>query len=1446
MPKQYPKEFNMRDLFIDVKLEACVNGTTFDFLGRKLFSTEFFRDSIGFGIINIDIEVNTSLQPIVSIVFKDLYGATIFGGQNREKDIDGQSIDFSVLFDWPPPKFLFSFKGYLGNPVSWMLNLKRTTTSFNSSDGSYEVKCEFVPNQWGFFADMPMLFLLASKAMRRERLGSNPTPKEREAVTSVFDLVKIGKQVEIKTQDTTKEFDDLVKQLGSIKSNIAGTLSSSRIVNFGDKIDGVVNNIPIKNFVTIDVPNLSDLDSAINTEEKVNLKLGDPNSLSRVNTYMLLKLKFNKKVAYSTGTVGSFDYKTLVPSDPKISTAKNQVIEAINKNLRLVEDEIKRRVFSSSELKLQKITIGEIFGQLGKDAAFIIGTIIESGLEGYGKNTGERDSNEKKLIGQSFPLIISDDGDEVPATQENLAKVGVGQDLGVDTYEMDFVRKFINAISEGVAKDLLKDGGSSLAEDDTLKSRINNIEMTKENPYKPFYEDIATNILVRGGIVGFLTRGADPNRPGDYGNNTSFDNDGPEDIIAMADREITNITDKIVNELSDVDALLLKRFCKFITRFYEENGVYLRKKDGDGALVEGNAISSPSVGNYEVVMEDSPEVKLTFSQIFKELRKDEEIEKVEDIYATQAGAWTDSLPPSPIHPLSFVDNNYTAKKIINNGIGYTLPTTSADRYWYVVFEGDDNVKAQEALSAPTDAEYKDEDKDDPANMFFTAEKPLGYVPISAVLDSDGNEFGRVTTLKDRIASNEVVDYAKLRSPSSSFYDIAVSSGYDNYQWKKEIYDSREDAIAAGKKPGEYAVAGDLGYTIFSNFDLDTFGDAANIFEMFSDDVRSRNQRIFIRRVCKLLLDKITKLEEERNQVIGSVLGKAAEQETAIYKQMHTLYHQWQVLSYGSENGGCGQNVGSNLDLVKSLEEKYGGNHRSITSETDLNGLPDGAFVYEFPLQRIKGVEDGKKAIQVRDSIINIEPLYKLNGETSVLNIIQQVCTKNNFLFVPIPGNASYMNVSDIYSPSMLHADIDIRNFFHVLFTPTPESRAKSKNGGTPFALSENHKTYDTNSFVIQYGHPDNQIVNNIQVGTDDNKVTAESVVNLQRLVDNENQNKTVTTDCSTLPILEGRSYNASIDMIGNAQVYPMQFFFLENSPLFGGLYQVMKVKHSITPNDMKTSVSGMRMRFSDGGGYGSIKPITLDTFKNLGAVESAVPFSKDEIQDLSRVSITDPNAEAFSSGKPTDWPYYAQGATVPINIAPPSKGNPPNFNLKVTFNKYMKNEYLPIINSIPNKTKGLKMLALVMANKEGFYAGSRSYSTNNPGNVGNTDNGSNNSFPNLKAGINGQMSYLYKVAHNQHSAYKIGSNKDIKPYYSKEIDKNQKSYQLTPYLPGYKFTYTGTIEQFVKIYATGARGGNSYISIIVSFFRKNGFTTCTEETTIAELLAFNNSSPIIL
>lgn len=1260
MAQEIPYEFHMKDLFIDVKLEACANGTTFDYLGKKLFSTEFYRENIGFGITDINIEVNTSLQPLVTITFKDLYGNTIFGTQNKDAAEDGQSIDYSSIFNWPPPKFLFSFKGYLGRATTWVLNLKRTSTSFNSSDGSYDLKCEFVPNQWGFFADLPFLYLLAAKRLRKDKLGDKPTPQQLESITSVFDLLKIGKQVEVKTQDTTKEFDDLVKQLGSIKSNMARAMVVSNILEDGEVIDGVVNNRAIVNFQKMELPKLASLDDALNNPEKIEQKLGSPTELTKLNTYLILSIKFGGSDGWTTFNVAKPAYADFSATASEIQSAKNQQIEFVTKNLDKIDDEIKRVVFSTSESKLEKITIGEIFSQTAKDAAFIIGSIIDSGLEGYRgseSRQGDRDLLVKEgiLIGESFPLMINPEGEEVPATKENLSKVGKGS-IEVDEYEMDFVRRFTNAISEGIARDLIKDGNVPGQDDGKLLQRINNMEMTSGNPYKAFYSNIASNIFIRGGIVSHMTRSSDPNIPGDYHGFWGIDGDGRGAIQDIAGRDASNITDTILTSLSDTDARLLQRFCDFITRFYGEDGETLVKFNAEGEKEEGDDVTSSS-DSYPVLMSSDPNITLDFKQIWKELRKpslldgaafDEngevqyENDHVDDseTNAVQKPEKNLGFNTDAANPLSFVTDDYKAIRIINNGLAYTFTgldgIRSLNKYWGVLFRGTDNQKAQEATNAPSDQEYKGEDKDN--TDFVGQNSPLGYIPINQINGEDG-QLDRVDTLYEWRTSQTMLDYSVCKKPSREFFSGVPPTGENapgtanglpglqQFLWINELAeDNFQKSIKekSNPKPVGVDVAGQVGYTVCYH------QSSSNIlvFDFFGSTDEAINHRVYVRAICSIIKDNLSKIEDERNQVIGSVLGKAGDGEASLYKQMHTLFQQWQSLSYSDKRGPGGGLCGNDdefkdagkFNVAESLEEKFGTRHYNllgnsvevdtgtnqgnynITNEEQNKSIDDGTFVYDYPLQRITGVKDDP--VKVRDSIINLEPMYKINGNTTVLNIIQQICTKNNFLFVPIPGNPGYLDVKSIYSPSSAPAYIDVKNFFHVLFTPTPESRTKTSNKGDALALSSNHEEYDTNSFVIKYGDPSNQIVSDIQVGTDDNKVTAESIVNLQRLVDNENQNKKVTTDCSMLPVLAGRSYKASIKMLGNAQVYPMQFFFLKNSPLFGGLYQIMKVSHTITPNDFKTSADGIRMRFSPSAGYGGIRPITLDTFRSLGELNA--------------------------------------------------------------------------------------------------------------------------------------------------------------------------------------------------------------------------------------------------
>jgi len=175
-------------------------------------------------------------------------------------------------------------------------------------------------------------------------------------------------------------------------------------------------------------------------------------------------------------------------------------------------------------------------------------------------------------------------------------------------------------------------------------------------------------------------------------------------------------------------------------------------------------------------------------------------------------------------------------------------------------------------------------------------------------------------------------------------------------------------------------------------------------------------------------------------------------------------------------------------------------------------------------------------------------------------------------------------------------------------------------------------------------------------------------------------------------------------------------------------------------------------------------------------------------------------------------------------------------NVKITFEKELMNEYIPTWEKVlKDENKGIKLLCLIMADKEGFYGNSRSRRTNNPGNIGNTDSGNNKQIATLGDGILLQASYIKRIIEGKSKTYPMGKDITIKPFYSKEIAENQKTYAgKSPWLPGYKFKFVGQLDQFVKIYSTGARNGNLYLSQIISFFKNHGITI-TETTTLQEI-----------
>ena len=101
-------------------------------------------------------------------------------------------------------------------------------------------------------------------------------------------------------------------------------------------------------------------------------------------------------------------------------------------------------------------------------------------------------------------------------------------------------------------------------------------------------------------------------------------------------------------------------------------------------------------------------------------------------------------------------------------------------------------------------------------------------------------------------------------------------------------------------------------------------------------------------------------------------------------------------------------------------------------------------------------------------------------------------------------------------------------------------------------------------------------------------------------------------------------------------------------------------------------------------------------------------------------------------------------------------------DIKTRNQKDIWDEYLLELEKIPGLTKGLKVLITSQAIHEGYYGTTRARRYHNPGNIGNTDDGSNKDWGTLAAGIQAQVDYVKSVANG--TKFKFGKIKRSNKY----------------------------------------------------------------------------------
>ena len=193
------------------------------------FTTNYYDGSTGmhaqyesFGITNIKVIVNSSFIPQVNIQFVDLRGLSFF---NQE------GSPYRILFDFPPPIFELSLKGYYGKTLRYKLHLVKYTSEFQSDSGNFVIDAQFVAITFAPLTDVLFRYVVNTALMTNPQVEISPSteaepPNTFALITQLKNLYTAVTE-KTKTDGDSKEYDRTTTRLNDV-DNMIGMLQSYR------------------------------------------------------------------------------------------------------------------------------------------------------------------------------------------------------------------------------------------------------------------------------------------------------------------------------------------------------------------------------------------------------------------------------------------------------------------------------------------------------------------------------------------------------------------------------------------------------------------------------------------------------------------------------------------------------------------------------------------------------------------------------------------------------------------------------------------------------------------------------------------------------------------------------------------------------------------------------------------------------------------------------------------------------------------------------------------------------------------------------------------------------------------------------------------------------------------------------------------------------------------
>ena len=128
------------------------------------------------GITSIQVDVDTSFYPQVSIQLEDVKGRALFEG--------GNNSPYAAFFQLPYPIFYLTLKGYYGKAVRMPLMLQEFSSSFDGTTGNFKVSLKMFGYKYGIMSYINWGHMLAVPHMYKTFVNTTQPTNNSEIETS--------------------------------------------------------------------------------------------------------------------------------------------------------------------------------------------------------------------------------------------------------------------------------------------------------------------------------------------------------------------------------------------------------------------------------------------------------------------------------------------------------------------------------------------------------------------------------------------------------------------------------------------------------------------------------------------------------------------------------------------------------------------------------------------------------------------------------------------------------------------------------------------------------------------------------------------------------------------------------------------------------------------------------------------------------------------------------------------------------------------------------------------------------------------------------------------------------------------------------------------------------------------------------------------------------------